>query len=773
MASRGAVIDWQAILADMTPTRDRVIGGARCALAMTIAALWGMTVELPQAYWGVISAALLSQPLATTTTARTIMRVAGTAIGGIVAVSMAAAFLGNPPAYLVCVGLVCFCSGYLWTGTRYPYAVAVLGLTVMLITFEGINDPTNVQSTAWYRTLEVSTGAIAVAIATAILPGERAMPRVRRLSASKVRRLAHGLDPLIDPTIGRERIAITLDPVAAERYIAMHELLRLAEGESAQVWTHRARWFELLGTIERARITLDDVAFASSGPDAQRILAPAQAELSAVAKALADACERLAQEIEQFDVTGGVWEHGGAVEDSASAMQAVHARLDALRLSSTFTAWAVKDVSRLYGLVQSIDSGVRDIRRSHELLVEIRDVQAPVREYEGQAVEAAQVFSVFPIERFRVRHGVKNALASVLGLVLALTIPGGYGASLMMTVQLLSASPNFGAMMQKSLLRFTGTLIGGALAIVFIIAIIPNLFSVGGLMLWSAPFLFAFGYLLCCGARVAYAGLQMALTFGMVVLPTNVPASNLWPATDRLIGVFVGAAIVGVVFNFIAPHRAIDDYRQGMAQLCRAIADYLGLAAAASGQNRIPEPKRLDIRQRIYAAAARVAQSVAGMDFDRSDVRSGLDGHDLAMAPADARVLFRATIAIVMSRQNIPGDPPEPIRRSVDQAFAAVRQETEAIAAIWDAGHGRLDPALVSARKAAVTAVEKAIDAERAVHPILQMTTPEAEAVVGQVAHLTRMGEQLDAMGAMVGRIGRRSAADPAPLPAAQPIGQV
>jgi uncharacterized membrane protein YccC len=772
MLPHSAVINWQAILADMTPTRDRVIGGARCALAMTIAALWGITIELPQPYWGVISAALLSQPLATTTAARTLMRVAGTAIGGIVAVSMAAAFLGNPPAYLVCVGIVCFCSGYLWTGSRYPYAVAVFALTVMLITYGAINDPNNVQSTAWNRTLEVSSGAIAVAIATWILPGVRAMPRLRTLSASKVRRLAHGLDPLIDAGVGRAKIAMTLDPVAAERYIAMHELLQLAEGESSKVWTHRARWFELLGTIERARITLDDVAFASSGPDAQRIAAPVRAELSEVARSLSDGCERLAQEIEQFEIAGGTWAHGGALDDADAAMLRVHARLHELRTLGTFTGWTVQDVSRLYGVVQSLDSAVRDIRRSHELLVEIRNVDAPVREYEGQVAEAAKVFAVFPIERFRVRHGIKNALASVIGLVLALAIPGGYGAPLMMTVQLLSASPNFGAMVQKSILRFTGTLIGGALAIVFIIAVIPNLFSVGGLLLWAAPFLFAFGYLLCCGTRVAYAGLQMALTFGMVVLPSNVPASDLWPATDRLVGVFVGAAIVGIVFNYIAPHRAIDDYRQGMAQLCHAIADYLGLAASAVGRDRIPEPKRLGIRQRVYSSAAQVTASVAGMEFDRSDIRSGLSRHDLAVAPADARVLYRATIAMVMSRQSLPDNPPETIRRAVDRAFAAVRQETEAIAAIWDSGHGGLDPAVASARRAAIGDVEAAIEAERKAHPVFAMTTPEAEAVVAQIAHLTRMGEQLDAMGAMVGRLARSRPADPELATAVQPIPQ-
>jgi uncharacterized membrane protein YccC len=264
----------------------------------------------------------------------------------------------------------------------------------------------------------------------------------------------------------------------------------------------------------------------------------------------------------------------------------------------------------------------------------------------------------------------------------------------------------------------------------------------------------------------------MALTFGMVVLPSNVPASDLWPATDRLVGVFVGAAIVGIVFNYIAPHRAIDDYRQGMAQLCHAIADYLGLAASAVGRDRIPEPKRLGIRQRVYSSAAQVTASVAGMEFDRSDIRSGLSRHDLAVAPADARVLYRATIAMVMSRQSLPDNPPETIRRAVDRAFAAVRQETEAIAAIWDSGHGGLDPAVASARRAAIGDVEAAIEAERKAHPVFAMTTPEAEAVVAQIAHLTRMGEQLDAMGAMVGRLARSRPADPELATAVQPIPQ-
>ncbi|MBU3728963.1 MAG: hypothetical protein FGM37_06905 [Phycisphaerales bacterium] len=775
MLSR-AVIDWKAIVADMAPTRDRALGGLRCALAMSIAAFWGMAIELPQAYWGIISAALLSQPLATTTTARTLMRVTGTAIGGIIAVSMAAAFLGNPPAYLVCLGIVCFCSGYLWTGSRYPYAVAVFSLTVMLITYGGITDPTNVQSTAWYRTLEVSTGAVAVAIATAIVPGERAFPRLLRLSASKVRRLAHGLDPLMDPGVHRVQVELTLEPDAAERYMALHELLRLAQGEDSDVWMHRARWFELIGAIERTRITLDDVGFAASGPDAQRVTGPVRVELVAVARALQSSCGRLACEIQAAGAAGsGDWRpdavgDAGTDADADAAMQAVHDRVQELRISHAMAALTTEDAARLYGLVQSLDSAVRDVRRSHELLMEIREVQEPAREFQAKAAEAAGVFAILPIEPFKVRHGMKNAIACVTGLLLALTIPGGYGPPLMMTVALLSATPNFGAMIQKSLLRFTGTLIGGALAIAFIVVVTPNLFSVGGLLLNAAPILFLCGYLLCCGSRVAYAGLQMALTFGMVVLPTNVPSTNLWPATDRLIGVFAGAAIVGMVFNFIAPHRAMDDYREGMAKMCRAVADYIRLIAALRAKEAIAEPVRFGIRRRMYSASARVTESVAGMDFDRSNLRSGLSDQDLAMAPSEVRVMYRASIALSVSRAAMPDRPPEEVRAAVESALGAIGREIEAIAAVWDAGGGRLDPAIVTARRSALGVVHAAMSAERKAHPVLPMSTTEAEAFVGQVAHLARMSAQLDAMGEIVRRLGGAPAADPEPQARLEPI---
>jgi multidrug resistance protein MdtO len=771
MPSPRAVIDWKAIVADVTPTRDRVIGGLRCALAMAIAAFWGMAIELPQAYWGIISAALLSQPLATTTTARTLMRVSGTAIGGIIAVSMAAAFLGNPPAYLVCLGIVCFCAGYLWTGSRYPYAVAVFSLTVMLITYGGITDPTNVQSIAWYRTLEVSTGAIAVAIATAIIPGERAFARLLRLSESKVRRLAHGLDPLIDSSIGRTEVELTLEPAAAERYMALHELLQLAQGEDSDVWMHRARWFELIGAIERTRITLDDVGFAASGPDAQRVTGPVRTELVAVARALQSSCERLAGELRRAGTaSAGDTTLDTAGDDADAAIQAVHGRVQELRDSHAMAALTTDDAARLYGLVQSLDSAVRDVQRSHELLQEIREVQEPARELQARAAEAAGVFAILPVEPFKVRHGMKNAIASVTGLLLALTIPGGYGSSVMMTVALLSATPNFGAMIQKSVLRFAGTLIGGALAIAFIVVVIPNVFSVGGLLLNAAPILFLCGYLLCCGARVAYAGLQMALTFGIVVLPTDVPSTNLWPATDRLIGVCAGAAVVGLVFNFIAPHRAMDDYRDGMANLCRAIADYVRIIAALRAKETVVESARFGIRRRVYSAAARVTESVAGMDFDRSNLRSGLSDHDLAVAPSEARVMYRATIALSLGRPAMPESPPEEVRAAVEAALGAIGGEIEAIASLWDKGGGTLDPVLPAARRAAISAVDQAMSAERQAHAVLPMSTTEAEAFVGQVAHLARMSAQLDAMGEIVRRLGGLPAADPEPQARLEPI---
>lgn len=132
--------------------------------------------------------------------------------------------------------------------------------------------------------------------------------------------------------------------------------------------------------------------------------------------------------------------------------------------------------------------------------------------------------------------------------------------------------------------------------------------------------------------------------------------------------------------------------------------------------------------------------------------------------------MYRASIALALSRPAMPEHPPEEVRAAVETALGAISREIDAIAEVWDAGGGRVDPAVVSARRTALGAVDAAMSAERRVHPVLQMSTTEAEAFIGQVAHLARLSAQLDAMGDIALRLGGMRRADPEPQAPLQPI---
>ena len=148
---------------------------------------------------------------------------------------------------------------------------------------------------------------------------------------------------------------------------------------------------------------------------------------------------------------------------------------------------------------------------------------------------------------------------------------------------LILAQGSYGATIRKAGLRLTGVLLGGALAVLTVIAAMAN---TDDLAVWLVVF---FALMLPCAyvalgsPRLSYLGLQVGATY-MIVMVANAPVVDVHVALWRFFGTVLGALILFAVFEVVAARLRRTPDRQ---PLRRPAARPAGVAARrATGRSR-------------------------------------------------------------------------------------------------------------------------------------------------------------------------------------------
>jgi multidrug resistance protein MdtO len=220
------------------------------------------------------------------------------------------------------------------------------------------------------------------------------------------------------------------------------------------------------------------------------------------------------------------------------------------------------------------------------------------------------------------QFALKVTLAGMIGY-LFYTASDYYGIHTVFYTPLIIALASTGATIHKGLLRIVGGVVGGGLAFICTIWVIPRyetlgtflliIFCVHGLAAWIAS----------GGDRISYLGLQVALTFDLGFLEGHGPPTNIDPLRDRLIGVFIGLCIIGVVFSVLWPESAESIASQRMAACLRAIRRLLHLGVANNFAQRSlskQEQCELEIASRLSEARANEDQATFEALLYGSDV---------------------------------------------------------------------------------------------------------------------------------------------------------
>jgi multidrug resistance protein MdtO len=128
-----------------------------------------------------------------------------------------------------------------------------------------------------------------------------------------------------------------------------------------------------------------------------------------------------------------------------------------------------------------------------------------------------------------------------------------------------------GETVHKFLLRISGALIGGLIAALSIVFVLPHMTDIGQLSLLVAIVTAGAGWVATSGELLSYAGLQIAFAFFLGILQDYAPATDLTVLRDRIVGILLGNVVMTLVFTVLWPESATSGLRAALAQAQQAI----------------------------------------------------------------------------------------------------------------------------------------------------------------------------------------------------------
>jgi uncharacterized membrane protein YccC len=185
-----------------------------------------------------------------------------------------------------------------------------------------------------------------------------------------------------------------------------------------------------------------------------------------------------------------------------------------------------------------------------------------------------------PADRAVVRYCLKVGLCTAVGYLIGL-ISRRPDLFIILVTVITTATPTYGATLQKMSLRIAGAIIGGAVSLLAIIVVSPNFDSLPIYMLTAFAVFCPFSYSSLGNARTSYAGKQMGIIFSLVFVGLS-PSVNIYEPLWRIWGVLLGDFVVAIVFFSLWPEYAGDSL---VPRLRRVIANMLALTPSGSASS--------------------------------------------------------------------------------------------------------------------------------------------------------------------------------------------
>jgi multidrug resistance protein MdtO len=137
------------------------------------------------------------------------------------------------------------------------------------------------------------------------------------------------------------------------------------------------------------------------------------------------------------------------------------------------------------------------------------------------------------------------------------------------------ALSSLGETVHKLLLRLSGAVIGGLIAGLCIVFVLPHLTDIGQLCLLIFAVSVGAAWVSTSSELLSYAGMQIAFAFFLGALQGYAPATDLTVLRDRVAGILLGNIVITVVFSSFWPQSARSAVRAAIADALRAIGEVI------------------------------------------------------------------------------------------------------------------------------------------------------------------------------------------------------
>ena len=134
---------------------------------------------------------------------------------------------------------------------------------------------------------------------------------------------------------------------------------------------------------------------------------------------------------------------------------------------------------------------------------------------------------------------------------------------------------SLGETVHKLVLRISGALIGGLIAGLSIVFVLPHMTDIGQLSLLIAIVSAGAAWIATSSELLSYAGLQIAFAFFLGILQDYAPATDLTVLRDRIVGILLGNVVITIVFTVLWPVSATAPLRAALSQAQQAIGAVL------------------------------------------------------------------------------------------------------------------------------------------------------------------------------------------------------
>jgi multidrug resistance protein MdtO len=129
-----------------------------------------------------------------------------------------------------------------------------------------------------------------------------------------------------------------------------------------------------------------------------------------------------------------------------------------------------------------------------------------------------------------------------------------------------------GETLHKAILRLSGCIVGAALGLGTILALMPLMTDLGDLLLVVAPVTFLAAWIGFGSERIAYAGWQIGLAFFLSTFQEFGPTLDMQTARDRVVGIILGNIIIFAIFTALWPVSAAGVVRDNLAKAVKHLA---------------------------------------------------------------------------------------------------------------------------------------------------------------------------------------------------------